>query len=227
MRRRPPKWEVINSSPGDLAPVFDAMLEKAMRLCAVSYGGIHTYDGEFFHPVAKRDSAGVSEIVAQVGPHRPQPGSTIERLAHGENIVHVTDLKEDEAYRRGSPIRRAMVDVGGARSMLSLALRKDEVLLGALHVYRPEAGPFSDKQIALLQNFAAQAVIAMENARLLTETREALDQQTAIAEILEVINRSPGDLAPVFDACTPRRRPACKSIRQLFTGQSRSSPEKT
>src|SRR5205814_1802030 len=147
------------------------------------------------------------------GPLRPEPGTSIGRIAHGENVIHVPDLKEDQGYRSGNQMRRALVDIGGARSMLSIALRKEEKLLGALHVYRQEARSFSDKQIALLQNFAAQAVIAIENARLITETREALDQQTATAEVLGVINASPGDLAPVFDAMLERAIRLCDAMQ--------------
>ncbi len=201
---------VINSSPGDLAPVFDAMLERATRICDANFGGLLTWDGERFHRVAFHGVP--SDLIRQTGaePLAPVRGSLAERFVRGEEVIAITDLAESDAYGVGAGVQ-ALVRFGKARSYVGVALRKDERLLGAITIYRQEVRPFSDKQIALLENFAAQAVIAMENARLITETREALEQQTATAEVLGVINSSPGDLAPVFDAMLERAMRLCEA----------------
>ena len=213
--------QVINSSPGNLTPVFDAMLERAMRLCEAAFGGLNTYDGERFRTLATR---GLSPALAEVfrEPFIPGLGSFHYRLTHGEALVHGDHL-ENPSLQSGQPQTRGVVELGGARTGLVIALKKDEYLVGSFWFYRQEVRPFSDKQIALLQNFAAQAVIAMENARLLTETREALDQQTATAEVLQVINSSPGNLEPVFNAILDKAHTFCGATRGtlfLFDGET-------
>ena len=217
--------QVINSSPGDLAPVFDAMLEKALRLCEASFGVLCTYDKTSFRAAALRGVPAAYAKFLTAGPLRPGPGNGLTRVAAGEKVVHVVDLAAEDVYRSGETLRRALVDLGGARSALTVALLKDELLLGAFIIYRREVRAFTDKQIALVENFAAQAVIAMENARLMTETREALEQQTATAEVLQVINSSPGDLVPVFQC--DRRKGAHALRRRLWqladSGMARSS----
>ncbi len=201
--------QVINASPGNLAPVFDAMLEKAMRLCEAAFGQLATFDGNRFHHAAAH---GVPlAYAAYKSDHPPQygPGTGPALLLAGAPIVHVADLKAEAVYQRGEPNRRALVDLGGARTSLVVPLRKEGTVLGCIQVYRQNVRPFSDKQIALLQNFAAQAVIAMENARLLTEQREALERQTATAEVLQVINANPGKLAPVFAVILEKAHAVC------------------
>ena len=196
--------QVINSSPGDLAPVFDVMLEKAMRLCGATFGILRIYDGSLFHGAASRGvPAAYAEFLAH-NPQRPQPGSIGARIVAGEPLVHVIDVADDRIYPSSDPHRRALVELGGARTSLVVPLTRGGKLLGAVQLYRQHVQAFSEKQITLVQNFAAQAVIAMENARLINETREALEQQTATAEVLEIINSSPANLAPVFDAMLDR-----------------------
>ena len=202
--------QVINSSPGDLAPVFDAMLDKAMRLCEAAGGALRAYDGAVFHAVAMR---GVPVAFAEATREqvRPHPQTGLGRIEHGERVVQIADLADPEDPRAGTRSRRDMVELGGIRTSLWVALRKEETLLGTFVLYRKEVRPFTEKQIGLVENFAAQAVIAMENARLLTETRDALEQQTATAEVLQVINSSPGDLAPVFDAMLEKATRLCEA----------------
>src|SRR5215467_9164460 len=193
--------QVINSSAGDLDPVFEAMVQKAITLCDAASGTLWTCDDERFDPITVGGASRLGEWFQQHGPTRAAPDTPGGRLLGGEPVVHIADVRQDPAYR-DHPRYREMADLENCRTLVAVGLRKEDTLLGMITAYRQEIRPFSDKQIALLQNFAAQAVIAMENARLITETREALEQQTAAAEVLEVINSSPGDLAPVFDECS-------------------------
>jgi adenylate cyclase len=176
--------KVISSSPGDLQPVFDTMLANATRLCEATHGHVWTFDGEQMYAVAVRGDAPFVKWLRDHNPVRPIPGSAAERIVRGERFVHVTDRRQEPAYRDNQTFR-GLVDTSGIRASLSVALRKGETLLGMINVYRQEVRPFTDNQIKLVEDFASQAVIAIENARLLREQRERTDEVVKLNQQLE------------------------------------------
>jgi GAF domain-containing protein len=184
--------QIINSSPADLAPVFEAILDRALRPCEAQVGVFWTYDGELMHASAIRGAPPAYVEFLQRGPHRPSHVQ-LRLLGGTEGFVQIADLTRSDGYRNGDSLPRAAADLGGIRTLLVVPLRRHGAVLGTFGIYRQEVKPFTDRQIALVESFAAQAVIAMENARLFNETKEALERQNASADILRTIASTPGD----------------------------------
>ena len=211
---------VISSSPGELEPVFRTLLENATRICDAKFATLYLREADSFRAVAATRDAPLGYVEARRRePHlRPPPDAPLGRVAATMQATHIVDLSRLESYVERHPFVVAAVDLGGFRTALAVPMLKDGELIGSINILRQEVRPFTEKQIKLIENFAAQAVIALENARLLRELHqrtadltESLAQQTATSEVLQVISSSPGELLPVFEAMLERATRICEA----------------
>ena len=217
--------QVISRSPGELEPVFEAMLANAARICEARFAILYLHDGNAFRAVAATHDAPPAYVESRKRDPaiRPAPDAPLGRVASTKQIVHIADLSKLQSYIEHHPFVVAAVELGGFRTALGVPLLKDNELVGSMNIFRQEVRPFTDKQIELVRNFAAQAVIAIENTRLLSELRESLQQQTATADVLKVISSSPGELEPVFQAMLENATRICDAKFGLllrFDGQA-------
>src|SRR5207248_1125723 len=222
--------QVISSTPGDLQPVFKSMLSNALRICEAQFGNLLLFDGKGFTAAEMHNAPAAYVQLFAEGPFIPGPDTGLGRIATTKQVVHIADIMAETGRVERDPLRIATSQILQARTLLAVPMLKEKELVGAIVIYRQEVRPFTEKQIELVASFANQAVIAIENTRLLKELRhrtddltESLEQQTATSEVLQVISSSPGELEPVFQKMLENATRVCGAnfgLMNLWDGDS-------